>query len=773
MKTVPNTYVGQSVERIEDPRLLAGRGIYVDDLHPASLLHAAILRSSVAHGRIQTIDTAAAKAMPGVYGVFTAVDIDGDIPNIPIRLAPIPAFNNFVQPVIAAEKVRFVGEPIAFVVAESRAMAEDALEIIGVEIEPLPPVADRYASMNDTSLLFEQNGTNVAVHYEMSKGDPKAAFEAAEYVRRESFSSQRHAASPLETRGLLAEWDAASGRLTVSGATKVTFHNRAILAGMLGLPEDAIEMSEVDVGGGFGVRGEFYPEDFLIPFAARKLGRPVKWIEDRREHFMASNHSRDIGCDLEIACRRDGTILGLRGWIHADMGAYIRTNGGIVPTKAAQFLPGPYRIPNVAVDVTALMTNKTPIGTYRAPGRVEANFFRERLFDMAARDLGIEPLEFRRKNLISQSELPYSLGRLVPYEGEAIFDSGDYHHTLDRCLKEIGWDTKADLNGRLVDGRYHGVAVTCFVQSGGGGPKENARAVVEKDGTVSIFVGSSALGQGIETAFAQIAADALSLPLERFRVLHGSTSFVHEGSGTFHSRSVMFGGWATLDAAQKLMDRIKTAGAERLGIIAGEVSFRDERVTAPDGRSISLQELAASNDAVLEAHGSSGSGHVAWSYGAQAAHVAVDIRTGHVAILDYVVVEDVGRAINPAIIHGQTIGAIVQGLGGLFLEHILYDDEAQLLNASFADYLLPTASDFPQLRSVTLEQHRSPTNPLGAKGGSEGGNVSVAATVTNAIAAALESFGVEPKELPLSPPRLWQLIETARARTADAAKTAV
>jgi carbon-monoxide dehydrogenase large subunit len=754
-----NTYVGQAVERVEDLRFLTGKGLFVDDLQPDNLLHAAFFRSAVPHGRIVHIDVAGARAIPGVVGVFTAQDIGGPIPHIPIRLAPIPAFNNFVQPVIASEKVRFVGEPIAMVVALSRAIAEDALEAINVEIEELAPVADRRAASMGESLLFEKNKTNVAVSYHVEKGDPSKAFESAYYVRKESFSSQRHAAIPLETRGILAEWDKASQRLIVSGASKVTFHNRAVLAQMLSLSEDAIELVENDVGGGFGVRGEFYPEDYLVPFAAIRLSRSVKWIEDRREHFMASNHSRDISCDLEIACTREGTVLGLRGAIYADMGAYIRTNGGVVPAKAAQFIPGPYRIPHVALDVSVLVTNKTPVGTYRGPGRVEANFFRERIFDIAARDLGISAVEFRRKNLITQREMPYSLGNLVPYEGEAILDNGNYHETFDRCLTEIGWSEKAHLlNGKLLDGRYHGIAATCFMQSGGGGPKENARAVLERDGTVSIYVGSSALGQGIETAFAQIAADALGLSMDKIRVFHGSTKFVKHGSGTFHSRSLMFGGSATLDASERLVQLIKKAASRKLNASIDAVVFHGESVIAEGGNSISLNEIASSSAILLEAEGSSGAGFVAWSYGAQAAHVAVDARTGFVKIIDYVVVEDIGRAINPAIVHGQTIGAIVQGLGGVFLENIIYDENAQLLNASFADYLLPVATDYPQVRAVTLEKHRSNTNPLGAKGGSEGGNVSVAATVVSAIAVALESFGVEPKELPLSPPRLWELI---------------
>ncbi len=346
----PNTLVGQAVERTEDLRFLTGKGTFADDYEPAGTLHAAILRSAVAHGRLRAIDASAARAMPNVRCVITAKDIGAAIPTIPLRLAPLAGLEKYLQPVIANDKVRYAGEPLAVVVADTRAIAEDALEVISVDIEPLDPVADWRAAAADRSLLFEANGTNVATRYTAELGNADSAFKTADYVRRESFRAHRHTANPMETRGVIAEWDDAKGRLIVTAATKVTFFNRRHLARMMGLAEDAIDMIEIDVGGGFGVRGEFYPEDFLIPFAARYLKRPIKWIEDRREHLLAANHSREIDCDLEIACRRDGTILALRGMIYGDMGAYIRTNGGVVPAKAAQFLHGPYRIPNIKVD---------------------------------------------------------------------------------------------------------------------------------------------------------------------------------------------------------------------------------------------------------------------------------------------------------------------------------------------------------------------------------------------------------------------------------------
>ncbi|MGM4916838.1 xanthine dehydrogenase family protein molybdopterin-binding subunit [Tardiphaga sp. 813_E8_N1_3] len=764
MSDVAKLLVGSAVERMEDARFLSGSGNFADDLAVEGMLHAAILRSPIAHARIIAIDASAALAMPGIHAVLTARDVDGDIPVIPLRLAPLPEFEPFRQPVIASDKVRYVGEPIAVVVADSRALAEDALETIGIEFEALSAVTERGASETP---LFDFAEDNVALRYDAGFGDADAAFASADYVRTERFSVQRHTALPMETRGLLAEWNSSAGRLVVTGATKVTFYNRRALAQMLGLREDDIDLIEIDVGGGFGVRGEFYPEDFLIPFAARKLARPVKCIEDRREHLMAINHSRDIACELSLACRSDGMMLGLRGRVFADMGAYIRTNGGVVPAKAAQFLPGPYRIPHVSVSVEAFMTSKTPVGTYRGPGRFEANFFRERLIDMAAMDLGIDVVEFRRKNLITEQELPYPIDGLVPYEGPTSYDTGDYVEVFERALKEIGWHEKRHLQGKLIDGVRHGIGLGCFVESGGAGPKENAALTLEKDGSLTVAVGSSVLGQGLETVLGQIASDTLSIPFDRIRVLHGSTTLLDEGFGTYHSRAVVMGGSAVLDAATRLSEKILEQASNHLGRPNSELKIVNANVVADNGASVSLAALAVGSE--LRAEGTFANDVRTYSYGTHAAHVTVDPRTGAVKVLDYIAVEDVGRAINPAIVHGQAIGAIVQGLGGVFLDHLIYDDQGQLLNASLADYLVPTASDFPVLRAVTLELRPSPSNPLGAKGAGEGGIVAVAAATANAVAAALAPLNVEIYHLPLTPPRLWRLIKDARRRATNAA----
>jgi carbon-monoxide dehydrogenase large subunit len=700
--------IGKPVERIEDLRLLRGRGSYVDDEHVDGMLHAAILRSSLAHGRIRRLVTDEARRMPGVHAVLTATDVakDGPVPTIPLRLAPLPQLVPYEQPVIAAAEVNYVGEPIAVVIADSLALAEDALEAIELEIEPLPAVVDCREG-------------RLAIQYTAAKGDARAA--RAPYVRRERFAVQRHTAVCMEPRGLLARWDGARAKLTVSGAAKVPYSTRRMLAKNMDLPEECIDMLEPDVGGGFGVRGEFYPEDFLVPFAARRLGRPVKWTEDRRENLMASNHSREMQAELEILCERDGRVVALRGKVWVDVGAYFRANGTIPPRNVAQFLSGPYRVPNIHVESYAHLTHKTPIGTYRGPGRFEADFFRERLFDMAARDLGIDPVEFRRRNLPRPQELPYPLATVTPPEKTEELDTGDYAAALDRCLAEFGWAEKAKLNGRLIDGRYHGAAVTCFIEGGAAGPRENARIELDDHGGATVYVGSANVGQGLETVCAQIAAEALGLPIEKIRVLHGSTTYLKEGFGAFHSRSVVMGGSAILDAARK----IRETGAR-----SAEGTFAGHKHT--------------------------------YAYGAAAAQVAVDARTGHVQVLEYLMVEDVGRVINPLTATGQAVGAVVQGLGGTLLEELQYDAEGQFLTASLADYMLPGADDFPNVRAIITGNSPSPNNPLGAKGGGEGGIVPVAAVVANAVAAALAPLRIEPRALPLSPPRVWELLQSAR-----------
>jgi len=757
-----NTFIGSPMERREDLRFLRGRGQYVDDLAPQNLLYAVILRSAVAHGRIVAIDTSAALKIAGVRAVITAKDMPGGPPIIPMRLQPLPEFKPFEQPVIAHDKVRYVGEPIAVVLATSVAIGEDALETIDVKIEPLPAVADWQVAARDDSLLFDSQGTNRSLVFQARKGDADTSFVNAPYVRRERMRTGRHYGLTLEPRGVMAEWDAANGKLTVSGAAKVPFFNRRILAKQIGLPEDSIEMIENDVGGGYGARGEFYPEDFLIPFAARHVNRPVKWIEDRRENLMAMNHARETEAELEVACARDGTLLAIRGQIHTDMGAYMRTNGAVGARNVAQFLAGPYRVPHIKIDSQLWMTNKTPVGTYRGPGRFEANFYVERLLDMIADDLGIDRIELRRRNLITAAEQPYGVATVQPTDAKDEYDSGDYRATLDRALKEIDWPQASKLGGQLIDGKYHGVGVSCFIEGGAAGPKETARLEVNDDGTISVFLGTSSVGQGVETVFAQIAADALELPIERIRhVHHGSTAYVSDGYGAYHSRSTVMGGSAVLDAANNFLAAIRAAGAKRLGCAPAAIKIDTDKISGPDGQSLPLKQFAG-----LSAEGAFLNKKHTYSYGAHAAHIAVDPKLGRIDIIDYVMVQDVGRAVNPLTLRGQMIGSLVQGLGGAVLEHLQYDEDGQFLTGSLADYLLPTACDFPNLRCVVLEDFPSPINPLGVKGAGEGGIIAAGGAIANAVANALQSFGADPRQLPLTPTYIWELAQAGQRKAA-------
>jgi carbon-monoxide dehydrogenase large subunit len=696
-----------------------------------------------------------------VRAIFTAADIghSAPIPTIGLRLAPLPELEPFAQPVIAVERVRYVGEPLGIIVADSVAQAEDARDAIEVDIEPLPAVTDRASAMRGEVLLFEAAGSNRTITYTGAKGDV-SALKAGLYSRKERFSVQRHSAVCMEPRGLLAVWDGGATRLTVSGAAKLPWNNRRMLASRMDLPEDCVQMIEVDVGGGFGVRGEFYPEDYLVPFAARRLDRPVKWVEDRLENLLGSNHAREAECELEIFCERDGTLVALRAEAWVNAGAYMRTSGAIPPRNIAQFFSGPYRVPNIQVRSNVYVSNKAPIGTYRGPGRYEVDFFRERLFDLAAADLGIDRVHFRRRNLPAPSEFPYPLASLDNPEKHEALDSGDYAMTLERCLEEFGWEEKSALDGRLVERVYHGIAVGCFIEGGGTGPRENARMALEADGSVSLYIGSTNLGQGVETVCLQVASDALGLPMERLRVFHGSTTYLREGFGSYHSRGVVMGGSAILATAQALKKRIREVASERLSCLPEEILLGEGLTASFKGRSLSLQDLAAGN---IEAEGSFSSHEHTYSYGAAAGHVCVDPRTGEVRVLDYVTVQDVGRVMNPLTARGQVIGGVVQGLGGVLLEHLAYDESGQMLAGSLADYLMPSATDYPRLRAVVLGHSAAPSNPLGAKGMGEGGTLPVGGVIANAVASALRSFGVQPNHLPLTPPRIWKLIESSRA----------
>lgn len=743
-------YIGKSVSRLEDARLLTGRGTFIGDVTMPNMAAMAILRSAHAHARITAIDFSAARAMEGVIDVFAIAEIGPDMPLIPLRLAPFAGFERMLQAPIAAGKVRYVGEPVAVVVAEDRYLAEDALEEIVVEYDPLPAVTGIDQSAKGDVLLFEEAGNNVGTRYTVGRGDIDAAFADAPYTRRERFVSNRHAACPMETRGLIAEYDADTPRLRLTGAAKVTYYNRRHLALAFDLEEQQIELIEQDVGGGFGARGELYPEDYLVPIASRRTGRPVKWIEDRRENLMACNHSRDVVCDLEIAATRDGKILGMRATVQGDMGAYIRTNGGVVPAKTVQFLPGPYRIPAFAAEMQALVTNKTPIGTYRGPGRVEANFCRERMIDMMAGDLGLDPVEVRLANLMTPQELPYRMGELVPNDPNATLDDGDYPDAFRKLLAEIDYPSLRARQGMTGNGKAFGIGFACFVESAAAGPPETARVSMTGDGQVEIRIGASSVGQGVETGMAQICAENLGITLDGITVRHGSTTLLDSGGGTFNSRNTVMAGNAVRLAAESLREKCVEQAALRWNVSPESLTYENGGVRHGNDF-LSLADIAGFAGSLSADATYANEGRVSYSYGAHAALVNVDVATGGVEIERYVLTEEIGRALNPAMVEGQAVGGVVQGIGGALLEHMMYDEDGQLLAGSFADYLLPTSAEAPPIRAITLEQSPSKMNPMGFKGAGEGGIVAVAAAIANAVAQAT---GVAIKELPISPDRL-------------------
>ena len=774
--------IGRSVRRLEDPRRLRGEGVYVDDVHVPGMLHATVVRSPHAHARLRGIDAAAAQAAPGVAAVFTAGDLMDALRPIPIRLVPDDRLLRYLQHPLAADRVRYVGEPVALVVARSRAAAEDAAERVEVGFEPLPAAIG--AGSPPPAALFDHTPDNVASLIEEGFGDPDAAFARAHGIVRLTFRTGRHTAVPMETRGLVAAPDRGAahgrGRLTIWGPTKVTHFNRGVLAAMLGWPEHRIRLVEPEVGGGFGARGEFYPEDFLVPCAALRLGRPVKWIEDRVEHLSAINHSREQCYELALALDPDGRFLGLRAEMTNDMGAYLRTHGTVVPGLSAGMLPGPYEMEAYRCQVRCVLTNKTPTGTYRAPGRFECNAARERLIDRAARVTGIDPVELRMRNLIRPERMPFARGTTILGE-EVEYDSGDYPHALAEAASLSGFPSRvrsAARDGEAPDGkapggkeaggrpaaRYRsGWGLACFVEKTGTGPFEGARACLDRSGALVIATGAADLGQGLETCLAQIAGDALGVAHAGITVRHGDTDLIPHGVGSFASRGTVMAGNAVHAAVSELRARLLERAAARLETAAGDLVIEaDGVVRGAGGGSCTLADLAA--EPGLETVHYFRCERMAYSHGVAVARVRVDTATGLVVPERIWLLYDVGRVVNPGLVAGQIEGGIAQGLGGALLEELRYDDAGQFLSGSFMDYLLPGTTDVPSIVHRDLGGSPSPRNPLGVKGAGEVGIAGIGGAIANAVADALGDAEGDSDRLPLTPERVW-----ARARAMGAA----
>jgi aerobic carbon-monoxide dehydrogenase large subunit len=751
--------IGVSPLRKEDRPLVTGLGCFIGDFKRRGMVHATIVRSPQAHARIVEIDKAAALSAPGVVDVIVGADLpDPDI-RIPMRQFRVPGSERFLQPPLATDVVRYSGEPVAVVIAESRYLGEDAGELLDVYYEPLPPVLDGALAVADGApLLHPHAGSNVAGEMMIDQGPVDDAFASADLVVEEVFRIQRHAAVPLETRGLLAEYDEATEVLTMWGAAKIPHVNKGILARLLGWDEeDRIRLVELHVGGGFGARGEFYPEDYLIPICALATNRPVGWIEDREENLRATNHSREQIHRVAVAVRSDGMLLGLKDELINDTGAYMRTHGMTVPAMSAAMLLGPYEWPAYRCHVRSVVTNKTPAGTYRSPGRYEANFVRERLLDIVAHRLNCDPVDLRRQNLIDEESFPYEVG--TAYDGHpVIYDSGKYELLLNKCIQHFEFEEmRRWRNEPAAESCRRGLGIGFFVEKAGPAVKEYARVELGGTGEVVVFSGSASVGQGVETTLAQVCASHLGIPYDRISVRHGDTAVIPEGMGAFGSRAAMLGGAAVMIAAREVRNRAFELAAEELEIAPEDLALGEDGIAARGApwTRVSWQRLVEKNDGDLIDEGRYRCELLGYPYGIHIAAVEVDTGTGVVDIKRFAVAYDIGRCINPVLVEGQIAGGAAQGVGGALLEEFVYDAAGQPLAASFMDYLLPTASEMPEVEILVTEDAPSPLNPLGVKGAGEGGTAAVGAALANAVSDAL---GVEVTQLPMSPNRIHDLI---------------
>jgi aerobic carbon-monoxide dehydrogenase large subunit len=747
--------VGMPILRTEDDRLIKGLGCFVGDISRPDQLHARIVRSQVAHARLVKVHLEEARTLMGVVAAFAAADIPGiGEKKIPVRISPGRLDQFALQTPLALDKVRYVGEPIAVVVATDPYLAEDAADLVWAELEELSPQLDPIAGAG-SSVLHEMVPDNVVGGFDTSNGeDVDDLFRQADVLVQERFSIHRHSAAPMEPRGLVAETDRQSGRLTVWGPTKVKHFNKRVLAALLGLPEDRILLIEPDVGGGFGPRGEFYPEDFLIPWLALQLGRPVKWVEDRYENFIALNHSREHIIDLAVAARADGTLLGFRCTDWCSIGAYVRTTGLTVAKLTGLHMSGPYRWRGFSSKVVGVLTNKTPAGTYRGPGEVEATFVRERALDMLAARLDLDPPELRRRNLIPAESLPFRL-ETGPGSETLEYGSGNYPAVLTDLLSNAGYQNlRRDQARRRRLGEAVGIGIACFLDQGGIGPFEQARVVAESDGTFTGFVGVASVGQGVQTALAQILADELEVSVNRVRIHHHDTDSIEDGMGAYASRTTSVGGSALVLAARQLRQQARSDGARHLGAADHEVELRGDEVWANDGRAVTFGALGC------EASGRFETTTVDFSFGTVLAVVSVDRGTGKVRVERYIGHYDVGRAVNPLIVRGQLEGGAAQGIGGALLEELAYDSQGQPLCTSFMDYMLPTLSELPEVESAWSE-FPSKDNLIGAKGVGEAGIIGTLAVIANAVADALSPDGIVVTSTPFTADRVRALLRSA------------
>ena len=762
--------IGTSISRIEDPPLLRGEGRYVGDINFPNQLHMRVVRSSVAHGIIRSIDTTKAKAARGVVAVWTAADV-ADVPPISFRDETAATLAAYRQHLLARDRVRYVGEPIAAVFATDAYVAEDAADLVSAEIDELPVILDAYASPGE----FSPGRSSEAIVLTQGYGDLDAAFASAAFVIEREFAIGRHSGVPMETRGALATYDRTRDILELYGAAKVPHRNREMIAAMLGRTRAGVVLREGHVGGGFGVRGELYPEDLLVCVAALRLRRPVKWIEDRRENLMACNHSRQQFHRVRAAVDASGLVLGLDDEFFLDQGAYVRTHGARVIDMTISNLPAVYRFPAYRATGHLRITNKTPAATYRGPGYYESSFVRERLLDAIAEHMGIAPIEIRRINLLRKEEMPYP--RPLKAHGKpTVLDSGDYAGLLDNLLRTAAWEKLSDdLRRRRAQGELVGAGVGLFLDKGGAGPIDGVHVAVDNTGAVEVVTGGASLGQGFETAMAQILAATLGAEFSGIRVTHGHTDRIAHGIGAHASRATVMTGnavhVAALNVRAKALDmaaELLQTSTDRLDIRNGTVFMRD----APNSASVSLAEVARAlspdsktlgmRDPGLSADGWYRTSNLACPYGALIAIVRVDAKTGAVAIEKLLLAYDVGRSVNPMMVEGQLVGGLVQGVGGALLEDFRYDSAGQPLSVTFADYLLPTVHDAPAIDLLLQENAPSPFNPLGIKSAGEAGIIAIGAAIASAVDDAIGQPGAI-DQLPITPQRVYELLQNSAA----------
>jgi len=772
--------IGKRVKRVEDPRLLTGGALFVDDVNLPDMLHAAFLRSDYAHARIKSIDTNQAAALPGVVGVFTAEDMGEDWEPGPPLVSPPPTLENVTfhsrrQVPLVKDKVRHAGEIIAVVVAESRYIAEDAVEEIQIDYEPLPAVVNLEKCLQpDSPLVHEDLDSNLAAHLVQKKGDYESARTKADLVIKRRFHLDRGAAAAMENRGLVVDWDAKDQHLMVWDATQSPIPIRNGMAARLGLRTHQVRVVAPFVGGGFGPKiMMFYAEEMVLPWLTMKLNRPVKWIEDRRENFYATTQEREQIQEVEMALSKEGRILGIKQSIIHDTGAY-NPYGLTTPLNTQSHSMGSYDVESYESELTVVFTNKTIVTPVRGAGRPQGIFVVERLLDIASRELGIDSRDLRRLNFIDPDDFPYNHQIIDQAFTELVFDSGNYLPVYEKALEAIGYDRfLQEEQPRLrKEGKHVGIGVVPFIETTGVGPYEGARVAIEPSGKVSAATGVGTQGQGHMTSFAQIVAEALSVDVEDVSMVTGDTAEIHWGTGTFASRGAVVAGNAVLAAAQDVRQKALTLASKILETPEEELELDGGLVRVADipEQSISLGELAVlanpfrgavepGTEPGLESTKYFGPAYGATAFGVHALILEVDPETMMIKLLNYVTVEDCGTMLNPLIVEGQIHGGVSMGIGNSYYEKLHFDENGQLLNASLADYLLPTSAEMPPIEVIHLNTP-APNNALGTKGVGEAGAIPVPAAFIQALENALPEYELEILETPLSPNRLFELLHT-------------